>query len=252
MSHDCLNCKEPLSGSFCVNCGQKASTHRYSLIHFIEHDLVHSIWHVDKGIFYTIKELFSRPGHSVRAFIEGKRVAFFPFVTLMILLIGAAHFLGELSSVKMEDLVPESSRSIVSELDKLSKKYPKLTMLFGIPIYSLFSYLWFRKAKLNGTEHIVLNTYRASGELIIGILFIGLTVFYHNTAGLLIVYSFVGILQGIYISWFYYQFFSVFGYTKSGLILRSILVFLSVFLFMIAIGIVAGVLKGMNEIQNTN
>jgi hypothetical protein len=48
--------------------------HSYSIKHFIEQDLIHRIWHVDTGILFTIRELFTRPGHCVREFINGKRV----------------------------------------------------------------------------------------------------------------------------------------------------------------------------------
>lgn len=92
MVKNCKNCNEVITGNFCVNCGQKASVRRYSLKRFIEHDLVHGIWNVDNGIPFTIKELFLRPGHSVREFINGKRVGYSSFITLLILILGISHF----------------------------------------------------------------------------------------------------------------------------------------------------------------
>jgi len=55
------NCIETITGNFCANCGQNTSVHRYSFKHFIVHDLIHGFWNVDNGIFFTIKELFTRP-----------------------------------------------------------------------------------------------------------------------------------------------------------------------------------------------
>ena len=45
----------------------------------MEHDLIHGVWHIDKGVLFTVKELILRPGDSVRGFIQGKRVGFFSF-----------------------------------------------------------------------------------------------------------------------------------------------------------------------------
>ena len=61
------------------NAGEKQALIAYSLIHFMEHDLIHGVWHIDKGVLFTVKELILRPGDSVRGFIQGKRVGFFSF-----------------------------------------------------------------------------------------------------------------------------------------------------------------------------
>lgn len=107
MAENCLNCGTRIAGKFCSNCGQKASVHKYFLKHFIQHGLIHGIWHVDSGIIFTIKELFTRPGHSIREFIFGKRVGYFSFVTLLLIIFGVSHFLGEYAQVKLSDLTPE-------------------------------------------------------------------------------------------------------------------------------------------------
>lgn len=247
---NCLNCNQPLPAHYCAHCGQKASTHRYSLKHFVVHDLVHGILHVDKGILFTIKELFTRPGHSVRAFIEGKRAPYFSYITLMIILIGLGHFLGEFSHLKLTDIVPEKSKAVMSEIERFSTKYPKLVPLFTIPISSLFSFLWFRKAKLNGTEHVIMNTYKASAELIIGILFSVVTIFYHNKQVLYLLYNVTALLTTVYTVWFYYQYFSTFGYKKYSLMIRSIMIPVSIALFYLVTGIVTAIISHQVNKQN--
>lgn len=240
---NCLNCNQPLSEHYCARCGQKASTHRYSLKHFVVHDLVHGILHIDKGILFTIKELFTRPGHSVRAFIEGKRVPYFNYITLLIIVIGLGHFIGEFSHLKLTDIVPDTSKAMMSEIERFTTKYPKLVPLFTIPVSSLFSFLWFRKARLNGTEHLIMNAYKASAELIIGLLFSIVTIFYHNKQMLYIVYNGMALLTTVYTIWFYCQYFSVFGYKKYSLILRSIMIPVSIALFSLMIGVIVGIMS---------
>ena len=239
----CKNCNHIITGNFCVECGQKASVHRYSFQHFIEHDLIHGVWHVDNGIIFTIKELFTRPGHSIREFINGKRVGYFNFVTLLVLIFSVSHFLGDYTTVNLSDLVPESSKGAMNELQKFSKKYPKAMLLLTIPFYSVFSFLWFRKSKLNLTEHFVLNSYKTVAESLIGLLFLIITIFYTNISVLTMLYSFIGLLTVIYAFWFYKQFFSGFGYSKRALIFRSLGVVFSYMFLSLFVGIVMGVMN---------
>ena len=81
MSHttSCLNCNENLIGKFCYNCGQKSDTHRITLKHFIFHDVLHGVWHIEKGIIFTIKESKTRPGKAALDYISGKRMRYHNF-----------------------------------------------------------------------------------------------------------------------------------------------------------------------------
>tara|TARA_B100000767_G_C19692479_1_gene504649 strand:+ start:314 stop:1054 length:741 start_codon:yes stop_codon:yes gene_type:complete len=243
MDANCQNCNEIIKGNFCANCGQKTSVHRYSYKHFIEHDLINGIWNVDNGVFFTIKELFTRPGHSIREFINGKRVKYFSVVTLLLIILAISHFVSEYSQVKLSDLMPESSKESMNVIEEFTKEHPKSTLLLTIPFYSIFSFLWFRKSKLNLTEHFVLNSYKTVAELIIGLVFTILTVFYTSQKGLVTVYSLVSLFSLIYSFWYYKQFFSDYGYSKKSLIIRSLGVIFSYMLFFMIPGIVMGIIK---------
>ena len=83
----CLNCENKLRGRFCHNCGQKADTHRITLPTFVKHDLVHGVWHVDNGIFYTLRKLVFKPGYAARAFLEGRRVKHYNIFALFIIVV---------------------------------------------------------------------------------------------------------------------------------------------------------------------
>ncbi|WP_299289135.1 DUF3667 domain-containing protein [uncultured Mucilaginibacter sp.] len=242
-TENCLNCTNPITDKFCPNCGQKSTVHRYSLKHFVEHDLIHGIWHIDNGIVFTIKELFTSPGHSIREFINGKRVSYFSFVTLLLLILGISHFLSEYAQVKLLDLMPESSKGAMNELQEFTKKNPKTILLITIPFYSIFSFIWFRKSRLNITEHFVLNSYKIVAESLFGLLFLIVTIFYTNIKVLTIIYSFISLLTIVYAFWFYRQFFSIYGYSKKSLIIRSLgVVFSYMFLSMLA-GVIMGIMK---------
>ena len=233
MEHICLNCNNQLHEKFCSNCGQKTSTHRYSIQHFVTHDLVHEILHVDKGVLYSIKELFMRPGHIVREYIQGKRVGITNFITLIIIILTASALLVEYTHIKLSDLIgTESSKQMMQSLEKFSTKYPKLFLLILIPINSFFSFLWFKKAKFNYSEHLVLNSYKTVATLFVGLLFSILTIFYTDIKVLKIIYNTIISGFGIFYDiWFFYQFFSTSGYSKKALIFRGILVVISFTMF---------------------
>lgn len=244
MTSKCLNCAADVTLNYCPHCGQKVATHRYSIKHFLEHDLIHGVWHVDKGILFTLKELFTRPGHGVREFIEGKRVNYFSFVTLILLILTISAMLAPYVHIKMADLVPQQSREMMNSVEKFMAAYPKLVLIISIPLYSLFSFAWFYKARLNYSEHLVLNSYRIIPEMLIGLLLSILTIFYTNTAVLSVLYlGFLTLFSFLYSIFFYYQFFSAYGYSKKSLLLRSVMMPVSYLLLSFLIGIVVGVAK---------
>lgn len=90
---NCLNCGTVINTKYCSNCGQSANTHRIN-ISFLWHDIQHGLLHVDKGIFFTLRELFTRPGYSVKEFISGKRVQHFKPLSLIIVLAGVFGILS--------------------------------------------------------------------------------------------------------------------------------------------------------------
>lgn len=241
-NENCLNCAQPVKENFCAHCGQKASTHRYSVHHFLAHDLVHGIWHVDKGLLFTIKELFVRPGHSTREFIEGRRAKHFNYFTLIVLITGLGLFLGQISQVKLTDIFPANTKAVMSQMEQVATKYPKFIPLVMIPFNALLSFAWFYRSRLNLTEHVILNAYKVCGELLIGLAFSVLMLFYRNTAGLYVIYNGVLVLTTVYGIWFYYQYFSTFPYKKSGLIFRSIMVPVSAALLYMLAGIVSAII----------
>lgn len=85
MTTICKNCNEQLEWHFCGNCGQSAETHKMN-VHFLWHDIQHGLLHFDKGILYTSKQLFTRPGIAIKEFIEGKRINHFKPISLIIVL----------------------------------------------------------------------------------------------------------------------------------------------------------------------
>lgn len=68
---NCAFCNQPVSGSFCSQCGKPLKIKRINN-QYILHE-ISSVLNLDKGFFYTIREIILRPGINVRRFIQEDR-----------------------------------------------------------------------------------------------------------------------------------------------------------------------------------
>jgi hypothetical protein len=177
MTSNCLNCNAKINGQFCSNCGQSSKTHKINL-HYLWHDIQHGLLHFDKGILYTTKELFARPGNSIREFLDGKRVNHFKPISLVIILAGIYSLLSHFFHLNLFSNYYEMKGSGIgynefkTSVDKLSEwlsqHYSILTLL-QIPVFSIGTYLMFKKEGYNFIEHLVTNSFIAGQKLILHI-----------------------------------------------------------------------------------
>jgi hypothetical protein len=72
MAHVCLNCGHKYAGNFCNECGQKAKVKRLDW-HYLVHEIPHSIFHIDKGFFFTLKEMIKHPGILIREYRDERK-----------------------------------------------------------------------------------------------------------------------------------------------------------------------------------
>ena len=68
----CLNCGTEFEGKFCPECGQSAETGRFTM-RFIIENLMAAFLSKDGGIWFTLKNLFTRPGAMIVDILNGKR-----------------------------------------------------------------------------------------------------------------------------------------------------------------------------------
>lgn len=247
-SHQCKNCDNSFIGKFCNSCGQSSETHKINF-HYIVHEIQHSVFHVDGGMFYTIKELIKRPGNTIREFIEGKRVKHFKPAVFVIVLSLIYSFLehynhnrtyiedflsGILSGIKNPEN-QQGSNLVLSFIDWLISHYAYTTLLM-IPLFSLCSYLAFIKSKYNYFEHMVLNAYIFGQVTFFFILFYPFSLLFPQSSAVDILKITIG---AAFLIWTYFQFFntlkkrsrilnSITAYFLFGLIMIFILTILSV------------------------
>ena len=109
----CLNCGTEFEGKFCPECGQSAETGRFTW-RFIIENLQSAVLGKDGGIWFTVKNLFTRPGAMIVEILNGKRKSYFsPFpmlffaLTVYILLFSITGSRGNIQQMEKEYLEME-------------------------------------------------------------------------------------------------------------------------------------------------
>lgn len=168
MATICKNCNTTFTGKFCNNCGQTADTHKINF-HFLWHDIQHGLLHFDEGIPYSLRQLFTRPGHSIREFIEGKRVRHFKPLSLVVVLATLYGFLFHYFHLNYLNTSSDNSFDYESMNDWVLTHFSWTTVL-TIPLYTVGTYIAFKNQGYNFVELFVLNTFKASQRLFVQIL----------------------------------------------------------------------------------
>src|SRR5262245_40814230 len=92
--HRCANCKTPVMGRYCHECGQAAHVHR-SMAHIFE-EVAHGVVHFETRSWRTLPMLFFRPGLLTRRYIEGQRVKYVSPLALFLFSVFLMFFVNSL------------------------------------------------------------------------------------------------------------------------------------------------------------
>lgn len=239
----CLNCSSLTNGKYCSNCGQKTNTHRITFQHFVFHDIMHGVFHFEKGMLFTAKQALLRPGKAALEYIAGKRVNYYNIFYFILLLIGINLFLSHYYEVLEKNTFAEHFKERAfneagMRISEVLNTYTKVMILMVVPVFGIKSYILFRRKKLNLTEHFILG----------GILLLGVALIYTllNTFSFLefaldrenlkiyLVYFCFPIISLGYVLYGYYNAFHK-DYTIWGISLRLILLVLLVLFELYAI-----------------
>jgi hypothetical protein len=230
MKLTCKNCNHIYKGHYCNNCGQTAQTHQLNF-HFLWHEIRFSLFHFNEGILYSGKQLFTRPGHTIREFIEGKRVKHFKPISLVIVLAslyGLLYHYFDISFVVASTAnASESGIDAVKFNEWIGTHYAWSTLL-TIPLYTIGTGVAFRKQGYNFVEYFILNTFKASQKLFIHIALFPLLYYFNGTPKMKTLSLIIYLIDVVFIYWTNAQFFNKMSLKKSFLLtLLSQLIFLT-------------------------
>lgn len=231
----CKNCNQTYTGHYCNNCGQPADTHKINW-HFLWHDIQHGLLHFDKGIPYSLKQLFTRPGDSVREFIEGKRVKHFKPLSLVVVLATLYGVLYHYFHINLINAASVDSKIDYLEFNDWMATHFSWITIACIPIFTIGTYVCFRKQRYNFVEFFVLNTFKASQKLFAHLLSFPLLIYYNGTPEIKNVTSIIYLIDIIITFWTNIQFFNKMSKTKAFFLsLLSHIIFLICFIILLII-----------------
>lgn len=157
----CKNCGQQLDGNFCKHCGQAASVHRINAAYFL-HDIPDSVFHVDKGLFYTFTQLIKRPGRTLQEYLEGKRVNQYRPLAYVLILSAVSALLVHWNLRVIQHLTLQQTGVLIPIAEHFFAKYQSIFIFLMIPLVSLCTWVVFRKEHYNFWEHTLVNTYLAA------------------------------------------------------------------------------------------
>ncbi|GAB3643714.1 hypothetical protein GCM10027423_43510 [Spirosoma arcticum] len=140
---------------------------------------------------YTTRELFTRPGHSIREFLQGKRVKHFKPISLVLILAGIYGLLSHYFDINFltnnfqvtgsSEKFNQTKVTIDKAIEWIYQHYSILALI-QIPFFSIGTYLCFKKIGYNFVEHLVVNAFIAGQKLIIHIVGLPFDYFSNNTS----------------------------------------------------------------------
>lgn len=234
---NCKNCNIEVISKFCPNCGQKAQLERING-HYIKHEIQH-LFHFEKGIFYTIKELLIRPGRSVREFLTENRnrlvkPIFFIIVTSLIYTFVSNYF--HIEKEYVNNLSDRKLSTTGSILKWVTDHYGYANILMGV-IITFFVKLFFRKYNYNFYEILILLCFVMGIGMLIFSVFALLQGLTHNN------------LQGIAgISGLIYSTFAIADFFDRAKPANYIKSFFAYFLGMVIFMLLAGILGAIIDL----
>ena len=159
----CKNCTDELTGAFCATCGQSADTQRISWKWF-GHEVVTSVFSVDHGFLFTLKELFTRPGYMLRDYLEGKRKPYFKPLAFLLVMAAVYSLLYRFMPPAMS-VTNDAMQKSMEWMNSILGQYYALAELAFVPLFAACTWLFLRKYGHNFTEHLVIQAF-LSGQRI--------------------------------------------------------------------------------------
>lgn len=156
---NCKNCNAEFNSKYCPNCGQAAHIKRIDA-HYIIHEIEH-VLHFDRGILYTIRELVTNPGQSIRNFLNWNRNKLvkpivFIVITSLIYSIATKFFHVEDAYVNFDAGGPINKLPVTTAVFKWVQSHYGYANIMISVFVAFWLKQFFRKYKYNFFEILVL------------------------------------------------------------------------------------------------
>ena len=162
----------------------------------------------DKGFMYTVKSLALRPGSAIRDYLLTDRSRYFNPVRFLLLTVAIATFLmveGEffdqaLSNINEYNAGDQKSMAQRQTRFAIYNEYQNVFQPFGVPVFALFSWLFFGGSGYNYAEHLVANAFLSGEVAVVSILTLPVVYYYTEWYPVLFLTSSLYFVWG-YVAW---------------------------------------------------
>lgn len=233
----CKNCGYTFEGKYCSHCRQEAHTERLTWRE-IGGQIRSASVDVDRGFLFTVREMFLRPGVTLRNYLEGKRVNYSNPFFFVLLTAGFASLVFMTFDVSLP--VQTINLERIERLNPLvAQKYFVLVGTFFIVILSVSDWLLYRNAGFNAAELLAVNTFQAGQVLVITLIFFPLLMIQDQYLEPTVVHSGVRtalkFISFAYLVWVRWQLFTPSGPAwKRGVSILQIVLLVLLYEFVLA------------------
>ncbi|RYF67945.1 MAG: DUF3667 domain-containing protein [Cytophagaceae bacterium] len=261
----CLNCAHEFEGNFCNQCGQSAQTHSVDW-HYIWHEIPHSVWHVDRGILFSVRELCTRPGYTIRDFIAGKRVNHYRPLALLLILGAIVAFVShtlDVSIMKSSQEVFTPGNAVAStrikefqtKLLHFLEAKQTLLQIVTIPIYAFWFWFMFKRKGYNYPQILVAQTFITNFSILFSVIVTLIFWVFGGTA--VVLKSVMGLSMMVLITYMVFVNLQLFRdkLSAGAIVIRTIvgyaLGYLSFLVLAMLIGVSVGIYYGYQDARNS-
>lgn len=234
--NDCKNCNQNFEGNFCNNCGQRNIGNNRLQMKEVIADFFDNTFNLHKGFFFTLWNLFIKPGKVAQAYINGSRKCFTNPTRFMVIGLAFQTFIDYwFKTTEVIEQVEYYSFSFLSEginnsmeiwNVKLAVEYILLTNLFMIVLLPALLYVLFKPLKYNYTELLSTSFYFFPTVLFINMPFLFVTKVLMD---IYVVKEAIIFIFTAYLFWSYQSFFKAMKWPQR--LIRFTLV-VAIFMFM--------------------
>lgn len=154
----CQKCEAAVSGNYCAQCGQALVPPRIS--HAFIVDELRSVFNFEKGIFFTIKALLTKPGFYVKQYIHKDRSRLVkPILFLIICSLIYSVLLQIMNADATQQFNLEEDKNLTHKMFEwviINSGYANIIMSFYIGLLLKF---FFRKQDYNFFEILILLSF---------------------------------------------------------------------------------------------
>ncbi|MBS9774419.1 MAG: DUF3667 domain-containing protein [Tenacibaculum sp.] len=165
----CKKCNEEIIKNYCPNCGIPKKIERIDFYYILSQ--LASIFTLQKGIFYTIKEVFIRPNKSIKNFILYDRNSLVKPIIFLFLTSFIYALINRLLNIEILRIEVDSNEILKYSFLKILEDNIAYMNIIFIFFIAMWLRLFFRKQSFNFFEILILLCFVIGNVLLMSSIF---------------------------------------------------------------------------------